>query len=212
MVRMLALAVALLVCLPALGQEKGQPGRFDYYVLALSWSPSWCATQVGRADKEQCGQSRPKGFVVHGLWPQYGDGGYPAQCAVPGKLSDEMVARMLDVMPSRRLVDHEWRRHGTCDGGEPEPYFGRIRDAYQKIRIPKAFDAPVTPQTMSVAEVEKLFAAANPGLDGKSVAVVCRGRAIAEVRICLDKDLNYRACGRDVSDRCKGKVSVPVAP
>jgi ribonuclease T2 len=45
------------------------PGAFDYYVLALSWSPQYCATATNNADRSQC--SVPHGFVVHGLWPQY---------------------------------------------------------------------------------------------------------------------------------------------
>jgi len=48
---------------------------FDYYVLALSWSPSFCATH---RDPHQC--SGDAGFVLHGLWPQYQGKGYPADC------------------------------------------------------------------------------------------------------------------------------------
>jgi ribonuclease T2 len=55
-----------------------------------------------------------------------------------------------------------------------------------------------------VDELDKLFAATNPGLDPDAMAVMCRGPKVAEVRICMDKDLKFRACGRDVKDRCAG--------
>jgi len=40
---------AMLICavfalsLSAMARAGGRAGKFDYYVLALSWSPGWCA-------------------------------------------------------------------------------------------------------------------------------------------------------------------------
>src|SRR6516165_2487386 len=58
-------------------QRQNTPGEFDYYVLSLSWSPSFCeeAEERGRNSQAQCG-GRPFSFVVHGLWPQY-EHGFP---------------------------------------------------------------------------------------------------------------------------------------
>ena len=54
-------------------RQGGEPGKFDFYVLALSWSPSFCEAAKERAPdrtpQAQC-SSRPYHFVVHGLWPQ----------------------------------------------------------------------------------------------------------------------------------------------
>ena len=58
----------------ALAQDPGhdEPGQFDFYVLSLSWSPSYCAAaherDGARVPGGQCG-ARPFAFVVHGLWP-----------------------------------------------------------------------------------------------------------------------------------------------
>ena len=57
----------------------GGDGDFDFYVLALSWSPSYCAIEGDGADPAQCANGRPYAFVVHGLWPQY-EKGYPRDC------------------------------------------------------------------------------------------------------------------------------------
>src|SRR5262245_819748 len=54
------------------GNGRGQAGVFDYYLLALSWSPTYCAERRGTAYDQQCDvrQGRPYAFVLHGLWPQ----------------------------------------------------------------------------------------------------------------------------------------------
>src|SRR5258708_31440357 len=63
-------------------RRQNAPGECDFYVLSLSWSPSFCeeASERGNSGRSQaqCG-GRPVSFVVHGLWPQYerglGEGG-----------------------------------------------------------------------------------------------------------------------------------------
>jgi ribonuclease T2 len=57
---------------------------FDFYVLALSWSPSYCASKGGDADPEQCGLAKPPGFTAHGLWPQF-ERGSPQNCAADSR-------------------------------------------------------------------------------------------------------------------------------
>ena len=52
----LAFALFLLLAWPARAQDT--PGQFDFYVLALSWSPSYCETAHGRSP-EQCASGRP---------------------------------------------------------------------------------------------------------------------------------------------------------
>lgn len=206
-----ALTVLLLSLSPALARDKGMPGQFDYYVLSLSWSPTWCGGKGGKAAEDQCGGPRRYGFVVHGLWPQYAKGGFPAQCAAPQAVPAQVMDDMLPLMPSRKLIQHQWSRHGTCDGADPSAYFDRTRQAFDKLRIPHPFQTADHAQSFSVEQVEKLFIAANPGLERRSMAVVCRGSQAAEVRLCLDRDLNFRACGRDVRPRCKGLAHFPAA-
>ena len=62
------------------GQRGGTPGDFDFYVLALSWSPGFCELDGDRSrNREQCGEGAGLRFVVHGLWPQ-NERGYPTEC------------------------------------------------------------------------------------------------------------------------------------
>lgn len=208
--RLLLIAFLCLTTVPAWGQKAGTPGKFDHYVLALSWSPTYCAGRAGRQDADQCNGPRQYGFVVHGLWPQYADGGYPAECAAqPAPVPDEVAQAILPVMPSRKLIEHEWKRHGTCDGGKPADYFAKTREAFAAIRIPGEFNAPKAPLQLEPEQVEALFAKVNPGLGSERMAVVCRGRYAAEVRVCLDKSLKFTDCGKTVRDRCAGEALFP---
>lgn len=183
----LAGALALLAVLPAAAQSRGRPGDFDFWVLSLSWSPSWCeATGAARGDA-QC--ARPFAFVVHGLWPQ-ATRGFPSDCPTdePGP-SRADVDGVLDVMPSPGLVRHEWRTHGTCSGLSARAYFSVIRKLFEKIRIPDEFTAPDRPRMVAGRDVEAAFMSANRGLDADEISISCDARRLREVRICLKKDL-----------------------
>src|SRR5262245_40576168 len=58
---------------PSYERQGYQAGVFDYYLLALSWSPTYCAgLDDGRYDPQCHGRERrPYAFVLHGLWPQF---------------------------------------------------------------------------------------------------------------------------------------------
>ncbi|HEX7953380.1 MAG TPA: hypothetical protein VF523_09980, partial [Burkholderiales bacterium] len=67
---LLGLAMAGMIAGSASAQDKRQnaPGEFDFYVLSLSWSPSFCQAasergNSGRGVQTQCA-GRPFSFVV----------------------------------------------------------------------------------------------------------------------------------------------------
>lgn len=177
-----------------------EAGQFDYYVLALSWSPQYCASEARPGDP-QC--ARPYAFVVHGLWPQH-ERGWPENCGRGEYLADSLIDKALAFMPSKSLVIHEWRKHGVCTGLSARDYFATTERAYRGINIPLVYVQPATALTRSTAALERDFLLANPALRGNGIAVQCSSRYLREVQICLDKSLKPRACGSDVRDRCKG--------
>ena len=185
------------------GGREHQPGVFDYYLLSLSWSPTFCADIGEQRRDPQCSprSGRPFAFVLHGLWPQY-ERGWPRDCRsadrgfVPGQVADDM----LDIMPSKRLVFHEYRTHGTCSGLGVEGYFDLARQLYAKVKIPRRFAGPVDERmTIAPGELVREFIAANPQLAPDMIAVSCGGpgNRLREVRICFDKGGSFRACGRN---------------
>jgi ribonuclease T2 len=186
------------------GRQK-LPGQFDFYVLSLSWAPSFCALEGDRAAarrQQEC-RTRPYGFVVHGLWPQY-DRGFPEACQVPPpRLSRAIVKAMLDLMPAPRLVYNEWDRHGTCSGLSARDYFATVRKARAAVTIPQEFQDLHHALVASPGAVKDAFISANPGLQRGAIAVGCQGRRLADVRLCLSKDLKFRACPDVVAHSCR---------
>ena len=177
-------------------------GEFDFYVLALSWSPSFCESAGERAPRQQCG-ARPYSFVVHGLWPQY-EKGFPEYCEVPApRLDRNIVSSMLDLMPAPRLVFHEWDRHGTCSGLSPRAYFDTVRKVRAMVKIPGEFLELSSPLTLSPDAVEEAFVKANDGLPRDAIAVTCDSRRLREVRICVGKDFRFQPCGEIDRRACR---------
>ncbi len=211
-------AISLLIMSqPAAAQDqrRGEPGQFDFYVLALSWSPSFCEAAAERSPdrvpQQQC-NARPYHFIVHGLWPQY-ERGFPRDCQVPSpRLNRDIVSSMLDLMPSPRLVFNEWDRHGTCSGLDQQKYFDAVRKSYDTTKIPDKFLNVKSYLMVTPDEVEDAFVAANPGMSRAAVAVTCDTRRLSEVRICLSKDFRFRDCPEVDRRACRrDKIAMPPA-
>ena len=203
-----ALAVALLVggASAACSQDarQNEAGQFDFYVLSLSWSPSFCAAAAerrnGGAPSLQCG-ARPYSFVVHGLWPQYVKG-FPEYCQVP----------------SPRLVPRHRFFHARSDAGAASDLqrVGQARDLFgpgaaglfrhrakarAAVKIPPEFVDLKEPLSVTPAAIEEAFIKANPGLPENGLAIECDRKRLTEVRICLSKDLQFRDCDEQRSCR-----------
>src|SRR5580698_10948564 len=191
--------------------EQNQPGQFDFYVLSLSWSPSFCAAAAerDRSGGQQCG-ARPYSFVVHGLWPQY-ERGFPEYCQDPSpRLYHGIVSSMLDLMPAPRLIYNEWDKHGTCSGLSAQAYFDTIRKARAAIKIPPDYVDLKEPLTVEPDAVHDAFVKANDGLTPGAIAVECDNRRLTEIRICLTKDLKFRDCPEVAKRACnRDQVTMP---
>ncbi|MGY4315733.1 ribonuclease T2 [Bradyrhizobium sp. JR3.5] len=196
------ISIAFVLCgaMGASAQDRRQnaPGEFDFYVLSLSWSPSFCEAASergnnGRGTQAQCG-GRPYSFVVHGLWPQY-ERGFPEYCQRPSpRLARNIMTSMLDLMPAPGLIYNEWDKHGTCSGLGERAYFEAIRKARAAVKIPEEFLQLTEPKTIAPDELETAFIKANPGLSNSAISVTCDSKRLSEVRICLSKDLQFRSC------------------
>jgi ribonuclease T2 len=185
------------------GEPRDTAGVFDYYVLSLSWSPSYCAGLSPWRSDPQC--ARRFAFVLHGLWPQF-ERGWPQDCASPdrGYVPRPVATRMRDIMPSAALVFHAYRKHGTCTGLGVDGYFDLARQLFAKVRIPGRFQDLVAERTtIAPNELIEEFVASNPGLTPQMIAVSCGGpgQRLREVRICFAKDGAFRACGKNENQR-----------
>ncbi len=212
-----AAILAAAVTAPASAQDRRQnaPGEFDFYVLSLSWSPSFCEAASergngGRSQQAQCGE-RAFSFVVHGLWPQY-EHGFPEYCQRPSpRLDRNIMTSMLDMMPAPGLIFSEWDKHGTCSGLGARAYFETIRKARSAVKIPADYLELSDPKTVAPADVEEAFIKANPGLSNSAIAVTCDSSRLSEIRICMNKDLQFRAC-EEIDHRACRRDQVVMPP
>ena len=196
------LAVCLLVLLPGAARAEGErAGDFDYWVLALSWSPTWCALEGEDRGSPQC--DRALGFVLHGLWPQY-ERGWPSFCRTGERdPSRGETAAMADIMGDPGSAWHQWRKHGRCSGLSARDYFALARTAFAQVTPPPQLMALDEPVAIPARVIEDAFLAANPGLSRDMVTITCRDGRIQEARVCLSRDLTPRRCGDDVIRDCR---------
>ena len=177
---------------------------FDFYVLSLSWSPTWCADNDTSGRTQQCRRGENNGFIVHGLWPQ-NERGYPSFCPTrqPDRVPENLGRTVLDIMPSMGLIGHQWRKHGSCSGLSQKDYFAVTRAAFERVEIPAGLSrgARLAPDA-----VEAAFIAENPGLDRKGIAVTCERGRLTEIRICLTADLAFRPCPQVDRAACRART------
>ncbi|MGQ0443915.1 MAG: ribonuclease T2 family protein [Beijerinckiaceae bacterium] len=189
----------------------GTPGSFDFYILALSWSPGFCATPAGARAHGQCDLGANLGFVVHGLWPQY-EHGFPSDCGPAARVPSRQALRSAHgLYPNDGLARHEWQKHGTCSGKSPTDYFADVRRARDSIVVPAPFTAAKEKQTWTPIDILRAFIASNARLRPGMLGVACTSGVLQEVRICFSKDLrDFHACPEISRQGCRAReIAVP---
>lgn len=182
-----ALFVTLTALLPSSAQNKGQPGKFDFYLLDMPWGPEFCSI-VGVSPQCKPQQS----FVLHGLWPQNNDGSYPVFCSdEPGPAHPR---ENLDITPDIALLAHEWAKHGTCSDQGPRRYFQMARNAFTSVHMPLVFDKIDHETTMSPAQILAAFYKINPQLPQGSLIVSCRDDHFTAVEACFTTSMKPMRC------------------
>ena len=176
---------------PHLQSQLAAASGFDYYLLNLSWSPEFCH---GHPDAAECAAHST--FVLHGLWPQNNDGGYPENCAnAPGPSKSPDPSAFADIYPDPGLLQHEWRTHGVCTGLTADAFFSAARAAARSVNIPPAFNSLDHQTSMTPDEILSSFTAANPSIPRASLALSCGNNYLTAIEVCLDKTLHPIACG-----------------
>lgn len=188
--------------------DRNVPGKFDYYVLALSWSPDYCAAK-GAQDPQQCGAGRGLGFVLHGLWPQYNQG-WPQNCTTES-FDPKMMQQFPDLYPSKKLYTHEWEKHGTCAGLSQPQYHTLSQTLKSNVAIPAAYNQPAKPFRTTLANLKQDFIQANPGMAADGVAATCSGsgRFLQEVMVCHGKDGQPGTCSAEVLKKSSRSCGQP---
>lgn len=166
------------------------------YALAVSWSPEFC-----RGDKDpqstQCsGRNGRFGFVVHGLWPESGDGPSPQWCKPVPPPSPETVRRNLCMTPVPWLIAHEWAKHGSCMAPSADDYFRATRRLWERLKWPD-INALSRRDNLTVGDLRTAIALANPGLRRDAIGVMIgRNGWLRELRLCYSPAFRSQPCRR----------------
>lgn len=199
----LLLAAGLSAFAPSARADGEPAGAFDYYVLALSWSPTWCALEGDARQSPQCDGARNHGWVLHGLWPQF-HRGYPAYCrSTQMPPTRAMTTAMADIMGTAGSAWHQWKKHGICSGLGAAAYYALAREAYGRVTRPNVLRRLKDPVTLPATLIEEAFIKSNPDLTPDMVTITCKSGRIQEARICLSRDLDPVPCGADVVRDCR---------
>lgn len=199
---LLVLVISVATCATMARADGERAGDFDYYVLSLSWSPTWCALEGEAQNSPQCDPQADFGWVLHGLWPQY-ERGWPANCPTAERNPPRwMTEGMADIMGTSGLAWYQWKKHGRCSGLSAAEYYLAAREAFQAVTRPQVFRKLSGPVRLPASVVEEAFLKENPQLTADMLTVTCKAGRIQEVRICLTRDLAPRDCAPDTVRDC----------
>jgi ribonuclease T2 len=200
------LAISSLCVLPAgRTQQPAPPGKFDFYLMNLSWAPEFCSIQ---GTSPEC--AAHPGFILHGLWPQNDDGSYPVNCShEPGPAHPE---QNLDITPDLGLLQHEWEKHGTCSALGPQRFFEAEHQAFHSLKIPPQIAQIDKETSMTPADILGLFSQANPAFPPGSILLSCGRNHLTAIEACFSKELKPIACRSLRSCRANSVKITPPGP
>jgi ribonuclease T2 len=173
-------------------------GQFDYYLLSLSWAPNYCASHPSDNSSE-CKIGGHTAFVLHGLWPQPNSGPPPMSCSTANPVATATVEHMLNLMPTRSLIQHEWQKHGTCSGLSAQDYFAKVEQAFKEVQVPDQYRNLNHEQHSSLPDVEKSFADVNHA-PREAFRISCHAGDLVSIEVCMDKNLQYQSCTLSVRE------------
>ena len=157
----LGFLAAICLCAPAYADGE-KAGDFDYYVVSLGWSSTWCALTGDARHDPQCDAGRGLTWTLHGLWPQ-NETGYPANCRTTASdPSRGATAQMADIMGGAGLAFYEWKKHGRCSGLSATDYYSTMRKTYNSLTIPPIF-AKISKDLKVPADVIEKWKSTGPG-------------------------------------------------
>lgn len=132
---------------PSPTSSTGSANNFDYYLLSMSITPTFCALDARRASrKTECeintlsADFKSVPISIHGLWPNRSHGQHPFFCGVAKSerkdhcslprvqgLSSKTAKELSTYMPgSADCLDRwEWNKHGSCSGLNEDQYFSK---------------------------------------------------------------------------------------
>ncbi|KAI3418254.1 Ribonuclease T(2) [Psidium guajava] len=213
--------------------------EFDYFKLAMQWPGTYCRRTRHCCSSNACcrGSNSPAEFTIHGLWPDYNDGSWPACCS-RSRFNEKEISTLVDAMdkywPSLSCGSpstchggkgsfwaHEWEKHGTCSSPvlrDEYNYFLTALNVYFKYNITKVLnDAGYLPSNTEKYPLGGIVSAIQNAFH-VTPEIACSNGALGELYLCFYKDFQPRECAarsillQDMSlskSSCPKYVSLP---
>ncbi|XP_062081461.1 ribonuclease 2-like [Humulus lupulus] len=222
---------------PVVLTEEEKSTDFGYFVLSHLWPATSCRQSRHCCPSNACcrGSNAQTEFTIHGLWPNYNDGTWPACCSQKS-FDEKEVSTLLDTLKKYwptygcfpyttcdggegSFWAHEWEKHGTCSSPvvwDEYSYFLTTLNLYFKYNVTRilneegyvASNTEKYPLGGIISAIQNAFHA-TPWL-------VCDNGAVEELRLCFYKDFKPRDCviessqnDRVSSSSCPDYVSLP---
>lgn len=214
--------------------------KFDYFILALQWPGTYCRRSQKCCSKNGCcrGENAPTRFTIHGLWPQYNNGGWPS-CCTKSHFDMDKISTLRDDLdkywpslscgsPSAcngrkgSFWGHEWEKHGTCALSViPDEYefFRTSLIIYFKYNVSEVLsEAGYVPSNSEKYPIGGIISAIQNAFH-TTPEIACSNGAVVELRLCFYKDFKPRDCVKTsaVNDEvyaskssCPKYVSLPI--
>lgn len=179
------------------GASENRDQQKTDFLFVASWSPAYCAERDPMGKTTQCRRTYAKKFrfIVHGLWPQGGQGMKRNYCKeVSQQLEGNIVNDYFYLMPSSTLMLHQWKKHASCGAFTQKSYFGTIEKLYQKFEINDLFADIEKTHTFQLNDLINKITTDSPMLKAENIVVRCRQNRFKEIRICLNHDFALRKC------------------
>ncbi|KAF8021468.1 hypothetical protein BT93_G1800 [Corymbia citriodora subsp. variegata] len=199
---------------------------FDFFYFVQQWPGSYCDT------KRKCCYPKTgkpaSDFSIHGLWPNYKDGGYPSNCNPENSFDKSEISDLIGSLeknwpsmtcPSSddtKFWTHEWEKHGTCSESELDQheYFEAALKLKQKVNLLQFLEnAGIKPNNEfysveSVKEAIKEGTRFEPGLECNVDSL--RDSQIYQIFVCVDTSgSELIECPVFPRSRCASKVQFP---
>ncbi|XP_052186228.1 ribonuclease 2-like [Diospyros lotus] len=214
--------------------EAHKQREFDYFLLALQWSGTVCQRTHHCCSSNACcrGSNAPTGFTIHGLWPDYNDGTWPA-CCTHSDFDIKEISTLRNTLekywPSLSCSSastchggkglfwaHEWEKHGTCSFPvvrDEYEYFLTTLNVYFKYNVTAVLaEAGYLPSNSEKYPLGGIISAIQNAFHSTPL-LVCSHGAIEELRLCFHKDFKPRDCviGSSIEvDGLSSKSSCPI--
>ncbi|XP_019166777.1 PREDICTED: ribonuclease 2-like [Ipomoea nil] len=209
--------------------------EFDFFKLSLLWPGTECRhTRRCCSANACCRSNSPTEFTIHGLWPDYNDGTWPACCK--GSQYDEreistLASAMTKYWPTYQCGSsstchhskgsfwaHEWEKHGTCSypvvRNEYE-YFLTTLNVFFKYNVTEVlYKAGYVPSNSEKYPLGGIISAIQNAFHA-TPELTCSGGAVEELRLCFYKNFEPRDCATQSSlnsfkgSSCPKYVSLP---